>query len=111
MQINSPDRNTNGTNAIYMSLREMLAREVSGSAVLADLLEKLNAMQEAHARPADFKRRFDEFVARAAEHLALVRPFLPVLEQFLPSHKEFHASREPRRIEATLEPDLISELT
>jgi hypothetical protein len=43
-------------------------------------------MQEAQARPADFKERFDVFVARAEEYLEVVRPFIPALVQFLPAH-------------------------
>jgi hypothetical protein len=88
MQINSSDRNTNATacSAAFTSLREKLAREVSGSAMLSELLEKLNGMQETCARPADFKVRFDEFVARAAEHRDLVWPFLPQLMRFLPTY-------------------------
>jgi hypothetical protein len=53
-----------------------LAGEVESSAILADLLQKLNGMQEAQARPADFKKRLDAFVARAEEYLEVVRPFI-----------------------------------
>ena len=90
-------------DAVFASLRAKLAGEVSSSAMLADLLEKLNGMQEAQARPADFMKRFDAFVARADEHLDVVRPFFPVLVQFLPAHKESLAATEPRGIEAASE--------
>jgi hypothetical protein len=50
--------------AVFASLRAKLAGEVSSSAVLADLLEKLNRMQEAQARPGEFKESFDAFIAR-----------------------------------------------
>jgi hypothetical protein len=49
-------------------LRAKLAGEVGSSAMLADLLEKLNGMPEAQARPADFRERFDAFVARVDEY-------------------------------------------
>jgi hypothetical protein len=90
MNVNSLDQNAISTagNAVFASLREKLAREVSGSAMLADLLEKLNKMAEAHTRPGEFKERFDEFVARAAEHPDLVQPFLPQLVCFLPECTE-----------------------
>jgi hypothetical protein len=99
MQFNCPDRNANATacGAAFTTLREKLAREVSGSAMLSVLLEKLNGMQEACARPADFKLRFDEFIARAAEHLDIVRPFVPQLVRFLPAYAEPRAF-EPQPI-------------
>lgn len=86
MHITSQDRITSTTvcSAAFAPLREGIAREVSGSAMLADLLEKLNGMQEACARPADFKKRFDEFVVRAADHLDIIQPFLPKLVRLLP---------------------------
>jgi hypothetical protein len=55
-------------DAVFASLSAKLAGEVGSSAMLADLLEKLNGMQEAQARPADFRERFDAFVARADEY-------------------------------------------
>jgi sulfur carrier protein ThiS len=87
MHITSKHRNTSATacGAAFVPLREEIAREVSGSAMLADLLEKLNGMQEACARPADFKKRFDEFIVRSADHLDIVQPFLPKLGRFLPA--------------------------
>ena len=89
MNIHSPQEfgRAASHDAVFASLCAKLAGEVSSSAMLADLLEKLNGMQEAQARPADFTKRFDAFVARADEHLDVVRPFFPVLVQFLPAHK------------------------
>ena len=112
MNIHSPQEfgRAASHDAVFASLRAKLAGEVSSSAMLADLLEKLNGMQEAQARPADFTKRFDAFVARADEHLDVVRPFLPALVEFLPAHKESLVAAEPRRIEAASESDLTSEV-
>jgi len=96
-------------DAIFPSLRATLAREVSSSAMLADLLQKLNRMQEAQARPADFKVQFDAFVARADEYLDMIQPFFPILVRFLPAHKESHASVESWIMEGS-EPDVTSEV-
>lgn len=96
-------------DAVFASLRATLAREVSSSAMLADLLQKLNRMQEAQARPADFKVQFDAFVARADEYLDIIQPFFPILVRFLLTHKESHASVEPWKMEGS-EPDLTSEV-
>jgi hypothetical protein len=74
------------------------------------LLDKLNRMQETQARPGDFKTSLDAFIARAEEHLDVVRPFFPVLVQFLPSHRELHAAAVPSGIEATEELDWTTEV-
>jgi hypothetical protein len=112
MDIHPPQEFGRGASrdAVFASLRAKLAGEVSSSAVLADLLEKLNRMQEAQARPSDFKESLDAFIARAEEHLDVVRPFFPVLVQFLPFHKELHATADPPGIEATDELDWTTEV-
>ncbi len=92
--------------AVFATLREKIACEVSGSAMLADLLEKLNGMQEACARPADFKIHFDEFVARAADYSEIVQPFLPELVELLPKDAQQKASFEYRLVETRDESDL-----
>jgi hypothetical protein len=72
-------------DAIFASLRAKLCREVSGSAMLLALLQKVNNMQETHAEPEAFKASFDAFVARANEHINVVSPFFPTLACFLPT--------------------------
>lgn len=86
MNIDSPQELGSAGDAVFASLRAKLVREVESSAMLADLLQKLNGMREAQARPADFKEQFDAFVARAEEYLEVVRPFTPALVQFLSTH-------------------------
>jgi|SRR5271163_4626635 len=92
--------------AVFAPLRERIAREVTGSAMLADLLEKLNEMQEACARPADFKVCFDVFITRAADHSDIVQPFLPELVRFLPKDAQQKASFEYRLDETRDKTDL-----
>ncbi|MFY9936807.1 MAG: hypothetical protein WAK33_08055 [Silvibacterium sp.] len=92
--------------AAFAPLRERLAREVSSSAMLADLLDKLNQMQEACARPADFKICFDVFVIRAADHADIIQTFLPELIRFLPKDAQQKASFEYRLAEGREETDL-----
>jgi len=93
MNIHSPQelRRRASHDAVFASLRAKLSREVSSSAVLADLLEKVNGMQKAQTRPGDFQEWFDAFIARAEDHLDVLRPFFPILVQFLPSYRELHA--------------------
>jgi hypothetical protein len=85
----SPDRRPTAVvaqDAVFSALREKLAHEVSSSAVLAELLESVNRMQEAHANPESFKKHFDGFVCRAEEYVDVVRGFFPSLVSFLPAH-------------------------
>jgi hypothetical protein len=86
MNIDFPQELGSTGDAVFASLRAKLAGEVESSAMLVDLLQKLNGMQEAQARPGDFEERFDVFVARAEEYPEVVRPFIPALVQFLPAH-------------------------
>ena len=94
MNIDFPQESGSAGDAVFASLRAKLAGEVESSAMLADLLQKLNGMQEAQARPADFNERFDVFVARAEEYPEVVRPFIPALVQFLPAHMGSFGDRE-----------------
>jgi hypothetical protein len=85
MNVSFPDPSTSH-NAIFASLRAKLCREVSGSTMLLALLQKVNRLQETHTVPEAFKTAFDEFLARADDHIGVVRPFFPLLVCFLPSH-------------------------
>src|SRR5271155_217085 len=82
-----PDQSTSH-DAIFASLRAKLCREVCGSAMLLALLQGVNRMQETHTEPEAFKASFDDFVARADDHISVVRPFFPMLTGFLPSNPE-----------------------
>lgn len=82
-----PDRNQNvGTNhnPVFEELRQRLRQEVPCRR-LADLLESVNAMQRARAMPEEYDLRFEEFVYRAEDYMAPVRPFFPALVVFLSS--------------------------
>jgi len=84
---NLGDKNTTSNSALFSALRSKLAREVCGSAMLADLLEKVNGMEASQNRPAEFKGKFDEFVGRAEEYSTAIRPFFPDLVGFLPARR------------------------
>ena len=53
-------------------------------------------MQETHTEPEAFKASFDDFVARAEDHISVVRPFFPMLVCFLPSHPRVLVNRTVR---------------
>ena len=84
MQSKSQDRLTpHAANQIFCALREELAKEVSSSALLAELLERVTLMEKAQATPEEFKQRLYEFVCRAEEQLDLISLFFPALAVFL----------------------------
>ena len=86
--------------AVFTALREKLANEVSSSALLAQLLEKVTLMQKAQANPEEFKKRFNEFVSRAEEQLEVIRPFFPALLAFLPCDPSAGYGQRPNLSEA-----------
>jgi hypothetical protein len=86
----SPDRYRSivtAEEAVFDDLRKTLANEVSSSALLSELLQRVNSMRAAQDSPEEFEERFDEFVLRADEHMAVIRPFCPLLVSFLPSRR------------------------
>jgi hypothetical protein len=80
---NFKDQNNTSNNALFSALRSKLAREVCGSAMLADLLQKVNGMEQAQ----------DEFVGRAEEYSTAIRPFFPDLVGLLPDRQAARAAR------------------
>ena len=110
MGMNTDSPNPASVSAVFSSLRSKLAREVSGSAMLLELLERVNRMQACHYCAEEFKVRFDEFVVSAEEYLHVVRPFFPALVQFLPSHKTERQGTEPQNFEGFGETDLPGEV-
>jgi hypothetical protein len=93
MQNKFPDDRTTSHNELFAALRAKLKSEVSGSAMLADLLQKVNGMQEVYDCPTEFKGKFDEFVGRLEEYSTAIRPFYPDLLGFLPEQRTVYASR------------------
>jgi hypothetical protein len=93
MNNNLPDERTVSHDALFAALRAKLKSEVSSSAMLGDLLQKVNGMQEVHTCPSEFKGKFDEFVGRAQEYSTAIRPFYPDLVGFLPDRRPVQAAR------------------
>ena len=93
MNNNLPDEGTTAHEELFAALRSKLKSEVTGSAMLSDLLQKVNGMQEVYTCPTEFKGKFDEFVGRAEEYSTAIRPFYPDLVGFLPDRRTVPASR------------------
>jgi hypothetical protein len=88
-----PDERTTSHDELFAALRTKLKSEVSGSAMLSDLLQKVNGMQEVYTCPTEFKGKFDEFVGRAEEYSTAIRPFYPDLVGYLPDRKAVRATK------------------
>jgi hypothetical protein len=73
MQNKLPDERTTCHDELFAALRANLKSEVTGSAMLSDLLQKVNGMQEVQTCPVEFKGKFDEFVGRAEEYSTAIR--------------------------------------
>ncbi len=89
MNSNFPDRSKSTEtfrDRVFDDLRRRLGHEAQCRR-LADLLESVNAMQRARSMPDEFDLRFEEFVYRAEDYMAAVRPFFPSLVVFLSSHE------------------------
>jgi hypothetical protein len=87
MNSNFPDRSKSmetPRDRVFDDLRRRLGEEAVCMR-LADLLESVNAMQRARSVPEEFDLRFEEFVYRAEDYMAAVRPFFPALVFFLSS--------------------------
>jgi hypothetical protein len=93
MNNNLPDERSASHAAVFAALRATLKSEVSSSAMLGDLLQKVNGMQEVHTCPTEFKGKFDEFVGRAQEYSTAIRPYYPDLVGFLPDRRTVPATR------------------
>lgn len=91
MKNNYSDHRTTSHDALFAALRAKLKSEVSSSAMLGDLLQKVNGMQEVYDCPTEFKGKFDEFVGRAEEYSTAIRPFYPDLVRFLPDRRSIAA--------------------
>ncbi len=74
-------------DAVFHDLRKTLASKVPSSALLAELLQRVNSMRAAQDSPERFEDQFAEFVLRADEYMTVIRPFCPLLAAFLPSRR------------------------
>jgi hypothetical protein len=92
MNSNFPDRSKSTESPrdrVFEDLRRRLAQETQCRRI-ADLHESVNAMQRARNVPEEFDLRFEEFVYRAEDYMAAVRPFFPALVVFLSSRGVSH---------------------
>jgi hypothetical protein len=87
INVQSYDHSTNIVQqdppAVFSEMRAVLAQLVS-EVERARILERIQGLEQAHGTPG-FTARYQEFIAAAANHMALFAPFLPALSSLLRS--------------------------
>jgi len=88
LNINSHDRSTNtvvhGNAPVFADLLKVVAESSVGDGERAKLVAGIEAMANAHTTPG-FVDRYQDFIALAANHVAIIAPFIPALSALLPS--------------------------
>ena len=67
---------------LFSQLRDLLRESIADSPDLEDLLERVDDMERSQAT-GDFTRAYRDFVAAAADHIAILAPVLPALTSLL----------------------------
>lgn len=84
--IKSQDRSTNIANItpeqVFAELREIISTSIQGTAKRSALLSKVEELEETRGT-SGFARKYSEFIALTANHIALFSPLLPALTQWL----------------------------
>ncbi len=87
----NPRWNTNSTDSsvnivsseeIFSTLRLKVSSQVPASEEQRDILEKLRLLEETQNSPA-FAKRYSDFIGSAANHMALIAPFIPALTEMM----------------------------
>jgi len=83
---NSEDHSVNvivqPSEQIFASLRKEIETKLPESGERQEILSRLTALEQAQNAPS-FKQRYTEFISAAANHMALVAPFIPALTEML----------------------------
>jgi hypothetical protein len=84
--VNSTDNSVNvvtkSNHEFFTTLRERIESGVPEGDERKLILQKLVALQESYAQPT-FAQRYTDFIAAAANHVALLTPFIPALTEML----------------------------
>jgi len=83
---NSTDNSVNivnvSTELVFANLRQQIAERVPAGEEQADILQRLAALEQEHDKASGWKR-YSDFIASAANHMAIVAPFVPALTELL----------------------------
>jgi hypothetical protein len=91
--VNSADHSVNNVTVssqqVFADLRREIESHVPEGDERKDILEKLTVLENEQGSPS-FAKRYADFVAVAANHMALIGPFIPALTELL--HKALTGS-------------------
>ncbi len=91
VNVNSTDNSTNvvevSEDKIFSQMRQDITASVRGDE-RGTILEKLSALEKARNTPS-FAQRYAEFIGVAANHMAIVAPFLPALAAMVQQWRGF----------------------
>lgn len=83
---NSTDKSVNvitkSSGDFFVALRERIQAGVAEGEERTKILEAVTALEQSHGK-ASFAQRYTDFVAAAANHMALLAPFIPALTEML----------------------------
>jgi hypothetical protein len=83
---NSEDHSVNvvtqSSDQIFASLRQEIESRIPPGEEQTDILSRLAALEQAQSS-SSFKQRYIDFIAAAANHMALIAPFVPALTEML----------------------------
>ena len=86
VNVNSTDQSVNivmkSTEEFFGAIRQRIESGVPDGDEKRKIIDSLTALQESHGKPS-FAQRYTEFIAMAADHMALLTPFIPQLTEML----------------------------
>ncbi len=86
VNVQSTDQSTNVVNItgdqIFLKLREKVCSEIPAGDQQADILGRLDALEQAQNTPS-FAVRYTDFISSAADHMTLIAPFIPALTEMM----------------------------
>jgi hypothetical protein len=86
VNVNSNDHSVNvvtkSKEEFFATLHQRIESGVLDSEERQKILSSLTVLQESHGKPS-FAQRYTEFIATAANHVALLTPFIPALTEML----------------------------
>jgi hypothetical protein len=86
VNVHSTDNSVNvviqSKDEVFGALQQRIESGLSESAERRKILDALTALQESHGKPS-FAQRYTDFIAAAANHIAVIVPFVPALTEML----------------------------
>jgi hypothetical protein len=87
LNLNGTDNSVNvvtksSSTEFFTEVRGQIESEIADGDERRKILEALTALEESHGKPS-FAQRYTDFIAVAANHMAILAPFIPALTEML----------------------------